>query len=152
MNSVPITEFPFPYASDRWEGYPAQRAEILSFIDDNLISGVVWLSGDFHFASVGRVSLFGPGSNQTEILAGPGAQFPNLIGLTLKGQPQFDWASTRNNYATLTFDPHQNHIKLCYFGGAEDPSQTCMNPIDKIYDQILYLSPSEVLNKNRHFM
>lgn len=151
MNSVPITEFPFTYTSDRWEGYPAQRTEILSFIDDNLISGVVWLSGDFHFASVGRVSLEGVGSTQTEILAGPGAQFPNFIGQSLKGQAQFDWVSTRNNYATLTFDPFKNHIKLCYFGGAEDPSQTCMNPIDKIYEQFLYPSPSEALNKKIYF-
>ena len=33
---------------DIWDGYPAERAEILSFIDTNNIDNVVVLTGDFH--------------------------------------------------------------------------------------------------------
>ena len=54
VNSVPITDFPGAFdlqANDRWEGYPTQRDEILSHIDDESISGVLWISGDFHLAS-----------------------------------------------------------------------------------------------------
>lgn len=137
MNSVPIGIFPFPSASDRWEGYPSQRNEILSFIDDQDIKGVLWLSGDFHFASVGRVSPHGPGSNQTEILAGPGAQVPNPLGLALNASKHFDWASIRNNYVTLTFSPEKYEVKLCYMGGDADPQKTRLGSIEEIYSQTL---------------
>jgi phosphodiesterase/alkaline phosphatase D-like protein len=139
MNSVPIGVFPFPSESDRWEGYPEQRNEILSFIDDNDIPGVLWLSGDFHFASVGRVSPHGPGSCQTEILAGPGAQLPNYLAMGLNASKQFDWASARNNYVTLTFSPFTYEVKLCFMGGDEDPRKTILSDVNEIHRQILRL-------------
>ncbi len=109
MSSVPISDFPgafdFPSArNDRWEGYEAQREEILRFIDETAIGHVIWLSGDFHLGSMGRVSTSGPGSMQLEILAGPGAQTGNPLALTL-GEPQFDWATSTNNYTALELDP-----------------------------------------------
>ncbi len=150
MNSVPITEFPFIYESDRWEGYPAQRHEILHFIDHKNILGVIWLSGDFHFASVGRVSAEGPGASQTEILAGPGAQVPNYIGMGLNAKEQFDWASARNNYVTLTFDPMNYEVTLCYLGGVDDPRKTYLSPVTKLYEQKIYPIPSDRLKRNDH--
>lgn len=138
MNSVPIGTFPFFYESDRWEGYPQQRREILSFIDENDIPGVLWLAGDFHFASVGRVSPHGsPGCRQTEILAGPGAQIPNYLAAALNGSPQFDWASVRNNYVTLKLDPGRYQLKLVYHGGSEDPRKTNLSEICEIYSQTM---------------
>jgi alkaline phosphatase D len=41
---------------DRWEGYGAERAALLSFIEDNRIEGVVFLTGDVHAAIYGRVN------------------------------------------------------------------------------------------------
>ena len=35
-----------PY--DRWEAWPAERTEILDFIEANNIKNVIWLSTDFH--------------------------------------------------------------------------------------------------------
>jgi alkaline phosphatase D len=110
-NSVPIGDFPFPAAEDRWEGYPTQRTEILSFIDDNAIDGVLWISGDFHFASIGRVSPSGPGATQTEVLAGPGAQFGNPANLLCR-PPQFDWTTTTNNYTSFELLPSQRRIRV----------------------------------------
>lgn len=146
MNSVPIGTFPFLFERDRWEGYPQQRNEILSHIHDKEIPGVLWLSGDFHFASVARVSSEGPGARQCEILAGPGAQIPNYLAASLNASPQFDWASARNNYVTLTFDTQRYEIGLVYHGGAEDPLKTRFGEIEEIHRQILFLGNKAQLN------
>ena len=37
-------------AQDIWDGYPAERQEILSYLEDNAIDNVVILTGDFHSA------------------------------------------------------------------------------------------------------
>jgi alkaline phosphatase D len=148
MNSVPISTFPFPQESDRWEGYPLQRTEILTFIDANEIPGILWLSGDFHFASVGRVSAKGPGMCQTEILAGPGAQFPNYLALGLNASSQFDWATARNNYVTLTFNPTQYKLDLRYMGGHEDPRLTRLCEIEEIYSQTMCFDNRLCVNMN----
>jgi alkaline phosphatase D len=51
--SVPIQALLFqPY--DRWEGYSAERREILEFIRDNGIKNVVFVSADLH------ANIFGP--------------------------------------------------------------------------------------------
>ena len=47
VNQVPITQlFALPY--DRWEGYWAERQEILNFIRTNSIQNVVFLTTDIH--------------------------------------------------------------------------------------------------------
>ncbi|MCB9598320.1 MAG: hypothetical protein H6719_36740 [Sandaracinaceae bacterium] len=74
---------------------------------------MLWVSGDFHFASIGRV---GPnasalGGTQTEILVGPGAQTGNP-GYLLCRPPQFDWASTTNNYTTLELEPMRRRARV----------------------------------------
>ncbi len=139
MNSVPISTFPFFSESDRWEGYPNQREEILNFIDQEKISGILWVAGDFHFASIGKVDKEGPGKKQQEILVGPGAQFPNYLCLPLNLSSQFEWASARNNYVTLNFDPYKMNIELVYHGGAEDPRLTRRGEITEIYRTKIHL-------------
>lgn len=125
MNSVPIARLPpvfAPNRKERWEFYPACRAEILGFIDGNDIRGVVWLSGDFHLASVGRASPDGFGWRALEVLAGPGAQFPNLRSAWMRGR-QWDWAKSQNNYATLRFDPASGEVRVTHFGSDGRPIQ-----------------------------
>jgi phosphodiesterase/alkaline phosphatase D-like protein len=47
VNELPIQQFwALPY--DRWEGYAAEREEILNFIRDNAIENVVFLATDIH--------------------------------------------------------------------------------------------------------
>jgi alkaline phosphatase D len=117
LNSVPITKMPWFGAqdSDRWEGYPAARSEILSFIDAQSIRGLLWVAGDFHFATAGRVSTSGAGSNQTEVLVGPCAQNGNVASVLCTG-PQFDFESTTNNFATLAFDPGAHSVTIDWWG------------------------------------
>lgn len=106
MNSVPISEYPmwFLMRHDRWQGYPEQRTEILEFIDSEQIQNLLWVSGDFHFTSYGRVSTSGAGSTQMEVLAGPGAQNPNRLGEPLRAYSQFDWIHFKNSYITVNCD------------------------------------------------
>ena len=119
MNSVPISDFPLPFdaaADDRWEGYAAQRLEILQHIDDLAIGGVLWISGDFHLASMGRVSRDGAGAEQLEVLAGPGAQVANPLHVALTGD-QFDWASGVNNYMVFELDPANGEVRILVHDG-----------------------------------
>ncbi len=117
LNSVPISAFPGSLfqttVHDRWEGYPAQRTRILSFIDELRIPGVLWVSGDFHLGSMGRASLEGPGASQVEVLVGPGANFSNPSP-SYPAPPQFDWSSGINNYAVLDLDPSSGGVTVRY--------------------------------------
>lgn len=76
INEVPMSEF-FALPYDRWEGYPAEREEILSFISENDLKNVVFLTGDLHLNFIGDVrlnSFTSPMSIVKEIIAGPIAQ------------------------------------------------------------------------------
>lgn len=47
VSNVPLTHVGvFPY--DRWDGYDAQRRDLLEFIDANRIEGVIFLTTDIH--------------------------------------------------------------------------------------------------------
>lgn len=121
LNSVPITEFPGPLFGlqlhDRWEGFPAQRTELLEHIEAGKISGVLWVSGDFHLGTVGRVSRQGPGSKAIEALVGPGGQRANTSP-TYPSPPQFDFATGVNNYVLIDLDPATVTARLQYVSGS----------------------------------
>ena len=56
VNEVAIQQyFGLPY--DRWEGYAAERAEILNFIRNNHIKNVIFLTADAHANMMNTVSL-----------------------------------------------------------------------------------------------
>lgn len=116
MNSVPITDFPGLFdaaADDRWEGYAAQRTHLLSEIETRGIPGVIFVAGDFHLGSVGKVAPSGPGASLMEVVVGPASNFTNpLAGLL--GPPQFDWAKDVNNYALLDLDPETGEATVTF--------------------------------------
>lgn len=57
MLPEPIQNFgPIVDASDRYEGYAAERAALLKFIDDNYIENVVFVAGDSHWFSVNNLT------------------------------------------------------------------------------------------------
>jgi alkaline phosphatase D len=65
INEVPISEFLLlPY--DRWEGYPAEREEMLNFITDNGIENVIFLTTDLHGAVVNTLE-----NGCMEVITGP---------------------------------------------------------------------------------
>jgi alkaline phosphatase D len=64
VSSVPFSD----PRGDKWGEYPAERDDILEFIQENKISGVIFLAGDVHHAAVShmphdpavREFIFGP--------------------------------------------------------------------------------------------
>ena len=57
MLPEPIQNFgPIIDAGDRYEGYAAERAALLKFIDDNHIENVVFVAGDSHWYSVNNLT------------------------------------------------------------------------------------------------
>ncbi len=86
---------------DRWDGYPAERAEILRYIREKKITGVVFLSGDLHYAAITRI----PKSNGLkDITAGPLAAPLNRITNGTARRFEFFMAEDFN-FAKITVDP-----------------------------------------------
>jgi 5'/3'-nucleotidase SurE len=85
----PIQNFGLLNAEDRFEGYAAERTEILKFIDDNDIDNVVFMAGDFHGTIVNNLTYqTAPGTEQIatnafEIVTGPVAFNDGLFGPTV---------------------------------------------------------------------
>lgn len=118
LNSVPITDFGFSvFTGDSWLSYRDQRNEILGHVEDQNIQGVVWLSGDHHFASVGWVSANGRGAGALEVLAGPGAQTANPAYALLR-PPRWPFATGTNNYATVHLEPVRREVRVAFHDGA----------------------------------
>jgi len=87
--------------SDRWDGYPNERTEIVRYIREKKISGVVFLSADLHCAAITRI----PKSNGLKnITAGPLAAPLNRITNGTARRYEFFSAETFN-FAKVTVDP-----------------------------------------------
>lgn len=126
--SVPITAFPEdfptpPPESDRWQGYAAQRDELLDHLVDEGIRNVWFLTGDFHMGMVARVEPEGPRHRLREIMMGPGdPTFTHLaVGLaeqeeveasTLFPPEQFEWYSNVRAATLVTFDPAADEVRV----------------------------------------
>ncbi len=79
LNSVPITDLSTFGAvgqfgaDDRWQGFPAQRSRLLQHVADAGVTGVLFVSGDFHIGAVTLVDAEGgPAAGIHEVLTGPG--------------------------------------------------------------------------------
>jgi alkaline phosphatase D len=73
MNPVPIQQF-FLLPYDRWEGYAAERTDILNFIRASNISNVIFLTTDTHANLVNEVFIDASTDSQPiafELVAGP---------------------------------------------------------------------------------
>lgn len=137
LNSVPITDMPTLYIAtgDRWEGYGAQREELLDWIVDEDVRNVWFLSGDFHIGMVSRVDNEGPARRILEIAAGPGGNsnpvasaLGSLQSLAGVDQIMFHTRSSQTEVATvLHADPATNSVRVRFF----EPDGTVL------YDQVL---------------
>lgn len=121
LNSVPITDlsalFGDSLVEDRWQGYPAQREEILAFVRDQGLAGVLWVTGDVHFAAVTRVDPEGgTGAGQWEVFTGPAGSTPNVLVDVYTGNPQYEWLSSAWNWARFTCDPAAGTVLVEFIG------------------------------------
>lgn len=86
---------------DRWDGYPKEREEILTFIKDRKIRGVVFMSADMHCAAITKIPKSG---GLKDITAGPIAAPVNRI--TNGTAARFEYFLAENfNFAKITIDP-----------------------------------------------
>jgi phosphodiesterase/alkaline phosphatase D-like protein len=78
----PIQNLELVGARDRYEGYAAERTELLKFIDDHNIQNVVFIAADLHGTIVNNLTYqLGPGQPQIptsafEVITGPVADTP----------------------------------------------------------------------------
>lgn len=120
LNSVPITDLPMPpwaLEDDRWQGYRAQREALVSFIVDQGIEGVWFLTGDFHMGFVSRIAIDGGARDIWEVAVGPGGSRGGnpIAALAADGvtpeQGSFPcemfayWSPETDVATTLDFDP-----------------------------------------------
>lgn len=121
-NSVPITDFAGTalgdiMADERWQGYPAQRTEILTFIRDNAIGGVLWVTGDFHFGALARIDApGGTAEDAWEVLAGPSGSTLNPICEVLDDAERFPVMFGAWNYTRFVADPGLGTIAVQWIG------------------------------------
>jgi alkaline phosphatase D len=95
---------PVPMAgggSDRWDGYPKEREQILHFIKERKIAGVVFLSCDMHYAAITKIPKSG---GLRDITAGPIAAPLNRV--TNGTLARYEYFLAENfNFAKITIDP-----------------------------------------------
>jgi len=111
---------------DRWEGYAAQRSEVLDYIVDNDIDNVWFLGGDIHMGYVGRIEPAGHKySRMWEITVGPGASSPNPLGALIEADlipltdvfpcDQFIFGHGKQEAATyLELDPKADTVRVTF--------------------------------------
>ncbi len=130
LNSVPITLFDHEIwlmAFDRWQGYPAQREELLRYILDEQIENIWWLTGDFHLGTVNRLQSSGEYASMWEIMMGPGGNDGNPIWPLVNGEfdiydpedvvpsSQFDFFYGNKATTIVTFDPIRDNVHVLFF-------------------------------------
>lgn len=125
VTSVPIGRLSdelFASPRDRWEGYGAQREELLGFIDEHAVENVWFFSGDLHMGLVHRVDRAGRDARLWEVCSGPGGQSTHDGGLFYSGDAatyervfppdQVVYASPDVAYTTFEFDPSSNSVRV----------------------------------------
>lgn len=87
--------------SDRWDGFPKERQQILRYINEKKIHGVVFLSADMHYAAITNIPKSG---GIKDITAGPlGAPLNRITNGTAR---RFDFFLAENfNFGKITVDP-----------------------------------------------
>jgi len=109
---------PVPMAgggSDRWDGYPKERSEILRFINQKKLPGVVFLSADLHYAAITKIPK---GGGLIDITAGPLAAPLNRV--TNSANRRYEFFLAENfNFGKITVDPKA------------DPNQALLEFVDQ---------------------
>jgi alkaline phosphatase D len=119
VNSVPIARYPsapvWGPPTDRWEGYAAQREELLEFIAAQPIEHVLFVSGDFHLGLVQQVDVAGRDAGLWEVVTGPGAQVardPSTLA-----SPQIVQSFAESTCTTFELDPAKNAVRVRFLNG-----------------------------------
>lgn len=121
LNSVPITDltpiFLTAEIDDRWDGYPEDRAAILGFIQEQAIGGVVWVTGDVHFAAVAHIDpAGGVAAGAWEVFVGSAGSTPMALVELYPEDEQYPFLSAAWNWARFTCDPGLGTVRVEFVG------------------------------------
>ncbi len=93
---------------DRWDGYPHERTDLLRFIREKKLHGVVFLSADLHCASITKIPKSG---GLIDIGAGPLAAPLNRV--TNSANRRYEFFLAENfNFVQITVDPKTRPDKM----------------------------------------
>lgn len=124
LTSVPIANLPdiWTFRGDRWQGYGAQRTALLDALVAGGASGIYFVAGDFHLASVHTVDREGPHAAFWEVLVGHGGSFPNPMEAVIVLDPDladeayppemFQYHSNKAQTVLLTCDPFADTLTV----------------------------------------
>jgi 3',5'-cyclic AMP phosphodiesterase CpdA len=122
MNSVPITNMPTLWdlaAEDRWEGYDAQRDELLLQLSAEGIEDVYFVSGDFHvcFAALIEPGMGGAAGRTFEVACTSGNS--NILGefLVDTDPDQFFYGTSSARAVILDLDPDTREVTVRFLDG-----------------------------------
>lgn len=127
MNSVPITNMPSVWdfaAFDRWEGYAAQREELLNHIRDAELDDVWFVSGDFHVCFVSRVQPGATGVLRKTIEIACTGGHENFLGDLLPAD-QFTYGVGTARATLIRLDPATREVTVRFYNtdGSLDEEQ-----------------------------
>jgi alkaline phosphatase D len=121
LNSVPITNMEDllgpAISEDRWQGFPEDRSDILTYIEEEQIPNILWVSGDFHYGMVAKVSRMGDsGFEMYEVLTGPTGSGPSPLGELLVPTDQYIYGHSTWCYTRFTVDPADQSVFVEFIG------------------------------------
>lgn len=131
LNSVPIAGLPeiWPFGPDRWQGYPAQRKQLLDVISGDggqpPVRGVWFLTGDFHLGMLMRLAPEGSGAlaDIYEVMMGPGGNSNTIVQSVLQDpesgplfvpKDQFLHVNITPTATRMIFDPEADTVQVVF--------------------------------------
>lgn len=129
INPIPVCTMPpeDAHVADRWEGFAAERDELLGWIRDRHLEGVWWISGDYHVGAVGQIEQYGyRWYGMQEVMMGPGAghgaeiETASMAAYTdaASGERQWPFTTDASNYLVITADPDARSVRVQFVDGA----------------------------------
>jgi alkaline phosphatase D len=131
LNSCPIGLFTLAIdewrqTDDRWAAFPGQRDPILEVAQR--VGGVWWLSGDFHFGTVGRVEAMRYPQVREVLMGSSGSGLGGdnrRMDVDLLNPPspndkdtQWQFATHEHNYVEIKADPRRERLDIYFYGGS----------------------------------
>lgn len=118
-NSVPICDMDDVYfgiaAEDRWDGYAAQRSELLDWIRDSGAEGVLFIAGDFHWGALATIGR--PGFDHDdlyEVFCGPGGSTINPLMAVVNANDHYLEVIKRHNVTLFEADPAAGTVRVLF--------------------------------------
>ena len=98
---------------DKWANFPAEYDEMMNFLKENKINGVLFLTGDRHHSEI--IKMDRPGTYSL---------YDITVSPLTSGTHTFSGAEINNPYRVLGIDEKQNYAKFSFSGKKGDRKLT----------------------------